>query len=227
MKVSTHKWLLILLMVIGITLQFTLTSCKSDKTAATTSQAVSLEILEIFKVEMDEESRKPTTLSYKDVKHSRDGKIFRQDFYDVDNTLKGVELLTREGAKGISNYYAPDSTLLSIYHLEYEGDKMTKKSGYDGQSNALLRTEVYTYNATTGHKTGKDLYDESGKLVRKIKMKQDAYGNDILVEVVSSSNQMIGQESFEITKKDNANRWLEKWGSTSGVTTTFHRRTFK
>ena len=91
-------------------------ACKESK------EAVTLVVHEIYAVEGDDESKKPTVLSYKDVKqYDFDGVMVQQNFYKVDNTLKAYEFIKKDGNKGVTNYYGADSSLLAIYELEYEG----------------------------------------------------------------------------------------------------------
>ena len=225
---NNFKHLALLSLLVCMISPFALSSCKSeDSNKLPENDNVEHEILEIFKVEVNGSEKKPTTLSYKDIKYHRDGLVFRQDFFNVDNTLKGIELVTRENDKGISNYFAPDSTLLAIYHLVYDGDKVNKKSGYDGKSNALLRTEVYRYHPTSGAMSTKQIYDETGLLVRRFEMDQDNHGNETGVSVYSAEGIILAKETFEIVKVDAQNRWLEKWGSSDGIVKTFQRRSFK
>ena len=129
-------------------------SCKSDKKDVPRKTADSIEMLEatqfeIFNVEPTESQElKKTTLKSKDVKYHRGDLLVRQDFYQVNNTLKAFEVITKDGDKGISNYYSADSTLLAIYHLVYHpnSDLIMRREGYDGQTKELLRVETYEYD---------------------------------------------------------------------------------
>jgi len=88
--------------------------------ACTNSKHISrLVVHEIYKVEGNDSAKKPTVLSYKDVKHyNEEGLLVQQNFYAVDNTLKAFEFIKKDGDNGVTNYYDADSNLLAIYELE-------------------------------------------------------------------------------------------------------------
>ena len=206
-------------------------SCKSDK--ATPSSQTSQDILEatqfeIFNVVSKEGKRTKTTLKYKDVKYQRGNLLVRQDFYQVNNTLKAFEVITKEGDKGISNYYSKDSTLLAIYHLFYypDSDLIKRREGYDGQTKELLRVETYEYDKKHQEMNKKIILDASGALVRKFEMTFDSQGNEKNVLVLNPDDSVVAKESFEIIAKDKEGRWTERWGSLNGQIENFQRRIF-
>lgn len=198
-----------------------LIACKQDS-----SKTLTTETLEVFEVTGTDSSLKPSVLKYKDVKYYRGALLVAQDFYHVDNTMKGFEIIKKDGNKGISNYFSMDSTLLAIYHLEYSGDHIKKRTGYDGQTKEMLRYETYKRDSK-GNLMVKEIYDSSGRKVRSFKMALDQQGNEAEVLHLDAEDTTLQQEIFEIIKKDDKNRWLEKWGQVNGVTSSFHRRTFK
>ena len=209
-------------------------SCKSDKKDVSRKTADSIEMLEatqfeIFNVEPTESQElKKTTLKYKDVKYHRGDLLVRQDFYQVNNTLKAFEVITKDGDKGISNYYSTDSTLLAIYHLVYHpnSDLIMRREGYDGQTKELLRVETYEYDTKYKEIKSKVIYDATGSPVRKFNMSFDAQGNEKSVTVLNQDGSVVAGESFEVIARDNKGRWTERWGSLNGQVDNFQRRIF-
>ena len=201
---------------------------------ASSSQSKTDEVLEatqfeIFNVEKtDSGELKKTTLKYKDVKYHRDDLLVRQDFYQVNNTLKGYEVISKDGDKGISNYYSSDSTLLAIYNLEYQPSTnlIVRREGYDGQTKELLRIETYEYDATHKEMNTKLIFDANGVPMRKFKMTLDSQGNEKTVAVLNPDGSVIANESYEVIAKDGSGRWTERWGSLNGQVENFQRRIF-
>ncbi len=186
-----------------------------------------VESLEIFKVEGNEANKKPSELTYKEVKfYNDDNFLYQQHYYSVDNKLKGFEVIKKDGNKAVSNYYALDSTILAIYEIEFDGVKEVSRKGYDGQSKEHLRTETYTYDANE-NRIGKEIYTSDGALTRIFGFTHDAYGNEIGFSIKDDSGKMLTQEEYKISKSDSQNRWIEKWGYVNDMPKTFHRRTLK
>lgn len=212
-------------------------SCKSDtktleaksKLPEAVAEVLEATLFEIFNVERDEnEQLKKTTLKYKDVKYHRGELLVRQDFYEVDNTLKGFEVITKEKDGGVSNYYSADSTLLAIYHLAYVPgtDRIMRKEGYDGETKELLRIETYEYDEMSKEIKSKVIFDAAGAPVRKFVMGLDKFGNELTVAVMNPDGTAIANESYEIIASDKVGRWSERWGTVNGEVKTFQRRIF-
>ncbi len=214
-------------------------SCKSDNKILDTNAKLPDNVsaqsqleatkFEIFKVEPDAQTNlKPTTLKYKEVKYHRGDLLVRQDFYEVNNTLKGFEVITKEKDGGISNYYSVDSVLLAIYHLAYipGTDLVMRKEGFDGQTKDLLRIETYEYDNSTNGMKSKIIFDASGSPVRKYEMSLDDKGNEKTVAIMNPDGTAIANESYEVLASDNTGRWTERWGKVNGEVKTFQRRIF-
>lgn len=214
-------------------------SCKSDnkilntdpKLPLSTNQQVQLEAtqFEIFNVERDADDKlKKTTLKYKEVKYHRGDLLVRQDFYEVNNTLKGFEIITKEKDGGISNYYSVDSILLAIYHLAYipGTDRIMRKEGFDGQTKELLRIETYEYDESSKEMNSKVIFDAAGTPMRKYEMNLDNNGNEKTVAIMNPDGSAIANESYELIASDDSGRWTERWGKVNGEVKTFQRRIF-
>ena len=188
---------------------------------------VLVESLEIFKVEGNESNKKPTELTYKEVKFfDKENYLYQQHYYSIDNKLKGFEVIKRDGRKAVSNYYALDSTILAIYNIEYNGVHEVSRKGYDGQTKEHLRTETYSYD-TDGNRIGKEIFTSDGTLTRVFGFNHDTNGNEIGFSIRDNANNLLTQETYVITKSDDQSRWLEKWGYVNEQPKTFHRRTLK
>lgn len=201
-------------------LVFAFCACKD------TQKITRLEVLEIFQVEGDDSSKKPTLLKYKDVKQfDKDGLLIQQNFYEIDNSLKGYEFIKREGQKGVTNYYNSDSVLLAIYELEYVGNKISKRTGFDGATRELLRTEIYSYNKN-GRVESKSIFDQNGNISNSYKMEYDANGNEILFRMLDAKSEIRMEEKFVVSKTNKDKLWTERWGYINGTPNSFHRRSF-
>ena len=138
MKLNLPISAFLLLLVVKISL---LISCKEP---TITSPLI---VHEIFNVTGDDSNKQPTTLRYKDVKlYDENGLMTQQNFYEIDNTLKGFEFITKQGQEGITNYYSADSILLAIYKIKYDNKNIVERIGYDGQTKDFLRKESFTYS---------------------------------------------------------------------------------
>lgn len=197
-----------------------LSACKDTRDTTT------LEVHEIFHVEGNEETKKPTVLKYKDVKHyDENGFLLQQNFYEVDNSLKGYEFIHRDGEKGVTNYYSADSTLLAVYELEYANDKIVKRIAHDGQTNELLRVEIFKHDVK-GNITGKDILDDTGALSSAFTMTYDSNGNEVGYSRKDHEGKVLMQEDFKISKVNDSGKWTERWGYRNGTPSSFHRRSF-
>ncbi len=187
---------------------------------------LSTETLEIYDVTGTENDKKPTILNYKEIKfYDGDGYLCQQDFYQVDNTLKGYEIIQRDGNKATSNYFSTDDKLLAIYNIEFDGTEMTRRVGYDGVTKEQLRSESYSYSPK-GELLKKAIYNSQGSLVRTFDLSYDENLNEVgFVSYAADASSTIS-ESYLISKVDESGRWLEKWGYTDSTPVSFHRRTF-
>ncbi len=182
-------------------------------------------IHEIYQVTGNEQTKKPTVLQYKDAKLYK-GKILEQtSYFEIDNTLKSYEFVKKEGDKAITNYYSADSTLLAIYNLEYQGDNIIKRTGYDGQSKELLRLETFEYD-TEGNVTKKSIFNSEGQLSSFFRIAYDENDNEISFTRHGTGGQIVDKETFVISKTNDNGEWIERWGYRNNNPSSFHRRTF-
>jgi len=209
------------ILVIGLISMISLIACKQDQIPIT------VESLEIYEVEGDDNSKKPTSLSYKEVKfYNANGYLTQQHFYSVDNKMKGFEVIRRDGNNAVSNYYNMDSTILAIYHIELDGINEISRQGYDGQTKEHLRTEIYTYDSA-GNRTGKEIRTKAGDLSRKFVFSYDSDRNQTGLSILNQMNEVLREEKYQVLKRDEQNRWLEKWGYLDDKPNSFHRRILK
>lgn len=182
-------------------------------------------IHEIYQVTGDDQTKKPTVLQYKDAKLYKGDIVEQTSYFEIDNTLKSYEFVKKEGDKGITNYYSSDSTLLAIYNLEYQGDNIIKRTGYDGQSKQLLRLETFEYD-NNGNVTKKSIFNSEGQLSSFFSMAYDDNANEISFTRHGSEGQVVDKETFVISKTNKSGKWIERWGYRNERPSSFHRRTF-
>lgn len=184
-----------------------------------------LVIHEIYQVTGDEQSKKPTVLKYKDAKLYKKGLLEQTTFFEIDNTVKSYEFVQKDGDSGITNYYDADSSLLAIYNIEYKGTNIVKRMGYEGHSKELLRTESFEYDHN-GNVIKKSIFDNKGQLSSFFKMDYDNDANEISFSRHRADGQMIDEETFVISEKNERGEWLERWGYRNDMPSSFHRRSF-
>lgn len=191
------------------------------------AQEVKAEVLEVFSAIEVNGERTPDALTFKQIKYFNiDGTHFRSDFYEIDNTLKGFEVVKKDGNSGESNYFDDKEKVLAMYTLEYNEHGVVTKTGYDGQSKEHLRTEKYQYNIK-GELIQKSILDAAGKVRRIYSMRYDESGNEISLQTSAQVNGEVTSETYVITESDENSAWLEKWGYVNNEINSFHRRTFK
>lgn len=182
------------------------------------------EVLEIYSIVLGQDTVGVGNLTYKDVKYyDKDNVLTQQDFYDKENNLKGTEYIDRTKTEKRSTYYSTDSTLLSYYNLVYEFDVLMLKSAFDGATDQFLRAEQYKYD-DDGNRKEKMILDEQGKISRVYKFAHDEYGNESGFSGFDENGEIFLLETYKITKKDDQNRWVEKWGYRDNVPYTFYKR---
>lgn len=216
MKRLQFKW------QIGLFLSFVVLitiACKED--------IVKEEIVvhEIFDVKGDDNTKKPTVLRFKVAQIFVDEMMTQQSFYHVDNTLKSYELIKKDGNKGMTNYYSADSVLLAIYNLEFQGENIKKRTGYDGQTKELLRIEILDYNPE-GELIKKSIQNETGILSSYFVMQYDADGNEVNTMRYNASDKVLDEENFVVEEKNERGEWTKRWGYKNGQPSSFHRRSF-
>ncbi len=192
--------------------------------ACTSDKAISKEQLEIYSIVLNKDSVAVGNLTYKDIKYfDEDNHLVKQEFFDKKNKLKGTEYIDRSKTERHSEYYDVDSNLLSYYNLVYKSDTLRLKTAYDGQSNQLLRTELYLYDEN-GNRTEKQIVDENNKLDRVYKFTYDEFGNETGFSGFDEEGQLFLIETYKITKQDDQNRWTERWSYREKVPFTFATR---
>jgi len=197
-------------------------SCKSDSSKDTQEK----EMVEIYSIVLANDTTKIGKLTYKDVKFLNDeGKVVKQEYYDKEGILKGVEYIDRTKAKRHSEYYTPDSVLLSYYDLVYDMDVLTLKSAFDGSSGEFLRAEQYRYDEA-GNRLEKIILDAEGNISRVYKFVYDDHGNELGFSGFDEKGELFVMETYSITAMDDQNRWTEKWGKRDNVPWSYYKRTF-
>lgn len=135
-------------------------------------------------------------------------------FYNLDGTLnnKEVTLFSKENHEPIgSQFFNAADSLLSIYSFKYEDGNKVLTEAYDATNRELLRFISYDYNSK-GLLTTKRILNSSKDVMRIFKFKYDASDNENEFSVQDPQGNVILTEKFKITKVDESNNWIEKWG---------------
>lgn len=205
------------LLICFVTITWFIVSCKSDKKGHK-------EVLEVHSIVLLSDTVSAGQMTYKEIKYF-DGSdhLYKQEFFDKEGSLKGVEHIDRNKKTKHSQYFSADSILLSYYNLVYEYDILKLKSAFDASNDQYLRGEQYTYD-NNGKLKEKAIIDSQGIIDRVYKFAYDKHGNEIGFSVFDKNGELILLQTDKITKSDNNNRWTEKWGYRDNVPYTFSTR---
>ncbi len=167
-------------------------------------------------------------LRYMEEDAYKDGWPFEKTFYNADQSIRGREVyLYKDGNRYPfgSKYYGPDGKLQSRYEFEYKDSLKMKTLAYRGDSDELLRSEVFEYDKK-GRMIAKTILNEKGIKEKSFLFTHDQYGNESLMVVTDKKGEKIASEIYEITKYDAKMRWLERYGyiGKSKVPKTFYKR---
>jgi len=196
-------------------------SCQSEMPTPKSEQ------LEIYSIVLSGDSTKIGKLTYKEIKYyNATGDVIKQEFFDRANELKGIEYIDKTKEKRHSEYFTPDSSLLSYYDMDFSNEQLEQKSAYDGPSGEFLRKEEYKYDEK-GYRTEKIIYDAGGAISRVYKFVYDEFGNELGFSGFDEVGTMFLMETYSITEKDKYNRWTEKWGKRQNVPYSYYKRIIK
>ena len=196
-----------LVFILGVSLLF---SCK--KTEKIPFKEISLER---WTVSGNADSYEKGAIQYLEkTLYNDQGKEEAKLFYNIDKELIGQEIRVFDSnniLKG-SQYKDPQDNLLSYYTFKLNDDQtIAESNAYDANSSELMRTEKYTYNKN-GYLIEKLVLDANQLPSRKFVYTLDEHGNELQVQVLQPDGTEILTEVFQITKYNNKNHWIEKWG---------------
>jgi len=146
--------------------------------------------------------------------YSPDNKLEQKIQYNKDKSIKGIEKFVVKNLNNTpekSNFYNGRDSLLSYYKMLYEDDKMIRKIGFDASNDAMLRIEEFDYDKD-GNRRAKYLKSSDNFMQRQYIFTFDEFGNETSVTTKDGSGKVIVQEFFNISQKDKAGKWVEKWG---------------
>ncbi len=184
-------------------------------TSSNESKVISQISLERWAVSGDKNEYSKDSILYLETQNfNEDGILESKIFYTPDKQLKSKEIRIFKDALGPigSQYKDHLDTLLSYYTFSCNNEGMvTESKAFDASNNELLRIESFSYN-------------EEGKLLKKVTKNSlaeavridqytlDKNGNEQQVQVMQPNGTEILTEIFQITKYDDAQNWVEKWG---------------
>ena len=209
-----------MLIIAGISL----TSCKSDKAAASTT------ITEVYKVDAGaDNSYAKGSLKYMEHETFKDEVMISKTYYNEDQTVKGNDIYTFDKGKELpsgSKFYDREGVLLSTYKYEYVDTLRSKSFAYAGDTDELLRIEGFLYD-NKGNMVKKTIYNELEQKQKSFMFGHDVYGNEIEMLIIDQEDKIILKETYKIVTVDEQNRWIEKYGyvnSNPAPATFYHRR---
>jgi len=175
-------------------------------------------ITEIFEIKGADEDFAAGNLKFMESENLV-GKLKKERvIYNPDQSIKGKEVYhyveNGKRPKG-SSYYGPEGNILSTYQYYYQDSLLARKEAFEGESEELLRIEAYQYNPK-GFMIRKVIYDGQNNRDRTYIFGHDEFGNEISMMVKDKDDNQLFTESYEITKKDDKNRWTEKYGYKNG-----------
>ena len=202
-----------------------LASCKEEKFSI-----VKEELIELYGVTEVDGKSQSDQLKFKEAYfYDSENRIIEHHFFNLDGSLSFLEKLAYndEGTLLGSKYYDHRDSLLSFY--KHEVDTLGRKSetrAFDAASNELLRIEEYTYDSR-GHLASKTTLTPDLQIVRKQLIDNDINGNDIKVTILDENEDIIFEESYQITSANEKEEWLEKWGFVNNTINSYRKRSFK
>lgn len=113
-----------------------------------------------------------------------------------------------------------------IYEYDAKGNEISKKS-YDAASDELLRIENFSHD-DKNNRTGREIRDAMGRLVRRYDFRFDKQGNESSYSVYDAEGKLLVAETLAITKNENKNKeWSEAWSIRNEEPNTIRLRTIK
>lgn len=201
-------------------------SCKEDKEIIW-----SLEQLEIFKAKQEGKEILPGELNYKEAKlYDEFGKQVQQWYFNKEGQRTTIEKFEFENNSKLatsSKFYNLKDSLLSYYKFEYNANgNKSKTLSYDASNDELLRIERFFYDEN-GNRIKREICTALEEVIRTYEFKFDQDGNEKSFRVFSQSGDVLGYESYTITKRNEEEQWTEMWGLKDENPITLHKREFK
>ncbi len=197
--------------MITLLVSFLFFSCADEKE---TTKLMSEVKLERWTVKGDKTSYEKDKIQYLETSlYNEKGEVKATAYYDNNKSLTGKETKVFEGGmlKGAQFKDVQDS-LLSYYTYDLTTEGLVSLSkAFDAANDDLLRQESFEYNSR-GHVISKIIKDYRGLVVRKFEFTVDELGNEMEVRVLNPDNSSLLIETFKVTKADDQNNWIEKWG---------------
>jgi len=183
--------------------------------SCTQDQVYSEEIMEIHSVVEGQKENTIGDLMFSESElYSPDNKLEQKIQYNKDKSIKGIEKFLVKKLNNTpekSKFYDGRDSLLSYYKMLYDGDKLTRKIGFDASDDAMLRIEEFEYDKD-GNRIVKYLRSSDNFLQREYNFTFDENGNETSVTTKDGSGKIIIKEYFNISQKDKEGNWVEKWG---------------
>jgi hypothetical protein len=195
-----------------------LSACKSD--IKPTSYT---EILEVYNTIEEGESHRRGDLQHYESKNFKNDRHVETLYYEANGEIKGKEIFIYENSEAYpskAEYRDGNNNLLSTYTFTYnpKGQKI-RTEAYEAGSEELLRVETFTYE--NDRRKSKEIRNSDEIVQRSFLFEFDGYGNEIAMIVTGATGDTLAVETYEITLRDDNNKWVEKWGFTNDQPSTY------
>ncbi len=185
-------------------------------------------MLEIFSTKGDAKTMEKGELQYFESSEYEGNKKISTTYYDAKGNVKGKEVfefLSPADSLPIAAKYIDgrDQTLSYYKYINDDKGKAISSFAFDASNDELLRVEQYSYKNNLLH--SKRIFDGNMNANRRYVFSYDEKKNETGFIVYNAKDSLMVNEEFKITKVDENNKWVEKWGFANGKPVTFHKRT--
>lgn len=194
-----------------------LNSCTQDK-KKTTKRTTGSIITKAFMVETAGETNSMGKLKFMETEEYQDGVLMSKSYFDGNQEVQGIEkyVFDTDKKKPIAaKYYAKDGSIQSTYRYDYHEGKRAISKAYAGETDELLRIEVYTYDEK-GNRDSKTILNDLQVKQKTFAFGYDDKGNETKMVLADASGKPILIENYEITERDEQGRWTKKYGYMNG-----------
>lgn len=200
---------------------FMIFSCRNNK-----NNQNKFETTEIYDTKGSGSTIEANALQFYETSEFEGKKKLVSTYYNTDGTIKGREKFegfVNDTCPASSTYYDSLNKKMSYYKFIYnlKGEKIAIFA-FDASNDELLKVERFYYKG--GLLTNKVIHTSTLKKEKTIQFAYDQYGNESAMQVLNEKDSILVNEAYTISKKDDKNRWTERWGSVNGKPVTYYKR---
>jgi hypothetical protein len=181
---------------------------------------------EIYDTKGSGNSIEANALQYYETSEYKGNRKIIATYYNTDGSVKGKEKFENfinDSLPSSSSYYDADNKKMSYYKFVYndQGEKIATFA-FDASNHELLKVERFYYKE--GRLVNKVIHTSTLRKEKTIQFAYDQYGNESAMQVLNEKDSIIVNENYTISKKDDKNLWVERWGSVNGKPVTYYKR---